>query len=144
MRTGYEIIFTAFPTRNLLIFFFFQYSVLFVLFLVLDDWKSLFGLCIFYVFWILHVSDTFWASCTHFNPLHKHLLLCVSLNSVLIPNSLLHFCRYCPPELAIANLYWKGWVMLLILSAHNPTTFGNVAWEKYPTLRTLMEMCITK
>jgi hypothetical protein len=59
MRTGYEIIFTAFPTRNLLIFFFFQYSVLFVLFLVLDDWKSLFGLCIFYVFWILHVSDTF-------------------------------------------------------------------------------------
>ncbi|XP_021917589.1 integrator complex subunit 1 [Zootermopsis nevadensis] len=50
---------------------------------------------------------------------------------------------YCPPQLAIANLYWKGWIMLLILSAHNPTTFGSVAWEKYPTLRTLMEMCIT-
>ncbi|KAJ4450136.1 hypothetical protein ANN_01543, partial [Periplaneta americana] len=50
---------------------------------------------------------------------------------------------YCPPLLAIANLYWKAWIMLLILSAHNPTTFGSVAWEKYPTLRTLMEMCIT-
>jgi len=55
-----------------------------------------------------------------------------------------NLCRYCPPQLAIANLYWKGWIMLLILSAHNPTTFGNVAWEKYPTLHTLMEMCITK
>jgi hypothetical protein len=55
-----------------------------------------------------------------------------------------NLCRYCPPQLAIANLYWKGWIMLLILSAHNPTTFGSVAWEKYPTLHTLMEMCITK
>ncbi|PSN34193.1 Integrator complex subunit 1 [Blattella germanica] len=52
--------------------------------------------------------------------------------------------QYSPPLLAIANLYWKAWIMLLILSAHNPNTFGSVAWEKYPTLRTLMEMCITK
>ncbi|XP_071443700.1 integrator complex subunit 1 [Hetaerina americana] len=50
---------------------------------------------------------------------------------------------YCPPKLAISNLYWKAWVMLLIISAHNPTTFGSIAWEKYPTLRTFMEMCIT-
>ncbi|XP_046407555.1 integrator complex subunit 1 [Ischnura elegans] len=50
---------------------------------------------------------------------------------------------YCPPQLAISNLYWKAWVMLLIISAHNPTTFGSIAWEKYPTLRTFMEMCIT-
>ncbi|KAJ1532280.1 hypothetical protein ONE63_000894 [Megalurothrips usitatus] len=50
---------------------------------------------------------------------------------------------YTPPHLAISNLYWKAWVMLLILATHNPTTFGRVAWEKYPTLRAFMEMCIT-
>lgn len=50
---------------------------------------------------------------------------------------------YTPPTLAITNLYWKGWTLLLILASHNPSTFGAVAWEKYPTLRVLMEMCIT-
>lgn len=50
---------------------------------------------------------------------------------------------YCPPHLAITNLYWKAWVLLLMLAAHNPVTFGSVAWEKYPTLRVFMEMCIT-
>ncbi|KAF2879696.1 hypothetical protein ILUMI_26472 [Ignelater luminosus] len=50
---------------------------------------------------------------------------------------------YNPPKLAIASLYWKSWLILLILAAHNPTTFGSLAWNKYPTLRTLMEMCIT-
>ena len=34
--------------------------------------------------------------------------------------------------------------MLLILAAHNPSTIGAVAWKRYPILRTLMEMCITK
>lgn len=52
--------------------------------------------------------------------------------------------RYVPPTLAIANLYWKGWIMLLILAAHNPSTIGALAWKRYPILRTLMEMCITK
>ncbi|KAF5278356.1 hypothetical protein FQA39_LY05845 [Lamprigera yunnana] len=50
---------------------------------------------------------------------------------------------YIPPNLAIASLYWRTWLILLILAAHNPTTFGSLAWNKYPTLRTLMEMCIT-
>lgn len=50
---------------------------------------------------------------------------------------------YVPPTLAIANLYWKGWIMLLILAAHNPSTIGALAWKRYPILRTLMEMCIT-
>lgn len=50
---------------------------------------------------------------------------------------------YKPPSLAISALYWKGWTLLLILSAHNPTKFGALAWDKYPTLRILMEMCIT-
>lgn len=51
---------------------------------------------------------------------------------------------YSPPQLAISNLYWKGWIILVILAAHNPITFGSMAWEKYPTLRIFMEMCITK
>lgn len=51
---------------------------------------------------------------------------------------------YCPPRLAISNLYWKAWIMLLLLSVHNPATLGAVAWEKYPMLRMFMEMCITK
>ncbi|XP_011642756.1 integrator complex subunit 1 isoform X2 [Pogonomyrmex barbatus] len=50
---------------------------------------------------------------------------------------------YVPPTLAIANLYWKGWIMLLILAAHNPSTIGALGWRRYPILRTLMEMCIT-
>ncbi|KAG5898788.1 hypothetical protein JTB14_010998 [Gonioctena quinquepunctata] len=50
---------------------------------------------------------------------------------------------YMPPKLAITNLYWKVWLMLLILAAHNPLSFGSLAWKKYPTLRMFMEMCIT-
>ncbi|XP_025155435.1 integrator complex subunit 1 isoform X3 [Harpegnathos saltator] len=50
---------------------------------------------------------------------------------------------YVPPSLAISNLYWKGWIMILILAAHNPDTIGVSAWKNYPILRTLMEMCIT-
>lgn len=51
---------------------------------------------------------------------------------------------YVPPKLAISALYWKTWLILLILAAHNPTTIGSLAWSKYPTLRMFMEMCITK
>lgn len=51
---------------------------------------------------------------------------------------------YVPPSLAISGLYWKVWLILLTLAAHNPTTIGNVAWTKYATLRMFMEMCITK
>lgn len=50
---------------------------------------------------------------------------------------------YEPPKLAISSLYWKAWNILLMLSAHNPSTFGAYCWEQYPMLRSLMEMCIT-
>lgn len=52
--------------------------------------------------------------------------------------------NYAAPSLAISNLYWKSWIILLILAAHNPSTIGSRAWECYPTCRVLMEMCITK
>ncbi|XP_058814949.1 integrator complex subunit 1 [Topomyia yanbarensis] len=57
-------------------------------------------------------------------------------NIVLPPN-------YEPPNLAIASLYWKTWIILLLISSHNPSMFGSFCWEQYPMLRTLMEMCIT-
>ncbi|XP_059480068.1 integrator complex subunit 1 [Neocloeon triangulifer] len=50
---------------------------------------------------------------------------------------------YCPPRLAISNLYWKVWCLLVVIAAFNPATVGATAWEKYATLRAFMEMCIT-
>ncbi|XP_050499679.1 integrator complex subunit 1 [Diabrotica virgifera virgifera] len=50
---------------------------------------------------------------------------------------------YLPPKLAIITLYWRVWLMLLILAAHNAMSFGSLAWNKYPTLKMFMEMCIT-
>lgn len=50
--------------------------------------------------------------------------------------------EYTPPSMAIATAYWKAWSILVILCAHNPGSFGKVAWQYYPTLRALMEMCI--
>ncbi|KAH7957411.1 hypothetical protein HPB52_018572 [Rhipicephalus sanguineus] len=50
---------------------------------------------------------------------------------------------YTPPNLAIADYYWKAWIMLLIVVAHNPSTFGEMAFASHPTLQSLVEMCIT-
>ncbi|KAL3185664.1 hypothetical protein MRX96_028572 [Rhipicephalus microplus] len=50
---------------------------------------------------------------------------------------------YTPPNLAIADYYWKAWIMLLIVVAHNPSTFGEMAFSSHPTLQSLVEMCIT-
>ncbi|XP_014230547.1 integrator complex subunit 1 [Trichogramma pretiosum] len=50
---------------------------------------------------------------------------------------------YIPPTLAIANLYWRGWLMLLMIVAHNPATIGKIMWKHYPMLDVLIEMCIT-
>ncbi|XP_022317209.2 integrator complex subunit 1-like [Crassostrea virginica] len=50
---------------------------------------------------------------------------------------------YKPPTLAISNLYWKSWVILLILAAFNPGTFGLTGWKNYPTLKCLMEQVMT-
>ncbi|CAG12235.1 unnamed protein product, partial [Tetraodon nigroviridis] len=76
---------------------------------------------------------------------------------------------YQPPNLAISTLYWKAWLLLLVVAAFNPQKIGidlccrhttssvqyffyiffNVfilgltAWEGYPTLKMLMEMVMT-
>ncbi|KAF9809760.1 hypothetical protein SFRURICE_000241 [Spodoptera frugiperda] len=50
---------------------------------------------------------------------------------------------YTPPALAITSLYWRGWILLTMLAAHNPQQFAERAAAMYPTLRALIEMCIT-
>ncbi|XP_061404832.1 integrator complex subunit 1 [Lethenteron reissneri] len=50
---------------------------------------------------------------------------------------------YTPPTLAISNLYWKAWLLLLVVMAFNPQNIGQVAWEDYPTLKMMMEMAMT-
>lgn len=69
--------------------------------------------------------------------------LIFNLSTYHYPENIILPKGYTPPQLAISNVYWKAWIMLLLLATHNPTTFGRVAWEKYPTLRAFMEMCIT-
>lgn len=50
---------------------------------------------------------------------------------------------YTPPSLAIADYYWKAWIMLLIVVAHNPSPLGENAFATHPTLQSMIEMCIT-
>ncbi|XP_060659679.1 integrator complex subunit 1 [Drosophila nasuta] len=50
---------------------------------------------------------------------------------------------YEPPKLAIMAFYWKAWLILLMISAHNPSSFGAFCWDHYPTMKMLMEICIT-
>lgn len=50
---------------------------------------------------------------------------------------------YEPPKLAITVLYWKAWLIMLMISAHNPSTFGAFCWNHYPTVKMLIEICIT-
>ncbi|KAG7167447.1 Integrator complex subunit 1-like [Homarus americanus] len=87
--------------------------------------------------------------------LHNDDMEVLHLDDIKIVELIFNLCPYIPPEnsplpqgyrppkTAIANLYWKSWIMLLLITAHNPSVFGLLAWESYPTLRTLMEMCIT-
>uniref|UniRef100_A0AAV2KDQ3 Integrator complex subunit 1 n=1 Tax=Knipowitschia caucasica TaxID=637954 RepID=A0AAV2KDQ3_KNICA len=50
---------------------------------------------------------------------------------------------YQPPNLAISTLYWKAWLLLLVVAAFNPQKLGLAAWDGYPTLKMLMEMVMT-
>uniref|UniRef100_A0A3B3ZVG2 Uncharacterized protein n=1 Tax=Periophthalmus magnuspinnatus TaxID=409849 RepID=A0A3B3ZVG2_9GOBI len=49
---------------------------------------------------------------------------------------------YQPPNLAISALYWKAWLLLLVVAAFNPQKIL-AAWDSYPTLKMLMEMVMT-
>ncbi|XP_015789490.1 integrator complex subunit 1 [Tetranychus urticae] len=71
-----------------------------------------------------------------FNLLLKNSIYRIPENITLPPG-------YEPPSLAINDWYWKVWLQLLLIVAHNSTKFGSMAWENYPTLALLIEMCIT-
>ena len=65
------------------------------------------------------------------------------LTAYTYPESISLPSDYQAPRMAITASYWKAWQMLLIMTAYNPAEFGSVGWENYPTLRAMMEMCIT-
>ncbi|XP_053212100.1 integrator complex subunit 1-like [Panonychus citri] len=60
-----------------------------------------------------------------------------------IPENITLPSGYEAPSLAINDWYWKVWLQLLIIVAHNAAKFGSMAWENYPTLALIIEMCIT-
>ena len=74
---------------------------------------------------------------------HQVMELLFQLAAYHYPDSITLPKDYQPPKMAISNAYWKAWQILVLLCAHNPSDFGAVAWENYPTLRAMMEMCIT-
>lgn len=38
-------------------------------------------------------------------------------------------CRYQPPNLAISTLYWKAWLLLLVVAAFNPQKIGEARYD---------------
>ncbi|KAJ4932091.1 hypothetical protein JOQ06_010521 [Pogonophryne albipinna] len=50
---------------------------------------------------------------------------------------------YQAPNLAISALYWKAWLLILVVAAFNPQKIGLASWDGYPTLKMLMEMVMT-
>ncbi|GFS13999.1 integrator complex subunit 1 [Elysia marginata] len=59
------------------------------------------------------------------------------------PDSIQLPVGYTPPNLAITGLMWKAWLILLVITAYNPSVFGETAWQKFPGLQSLMEMVMT-
>jgi len=66
-----------------------------------------------------------------------------NLTAYTFPETISLPSDYQAPSMAITASYWKAWQMLLIMTAYNPEEFGAYGWDNYPTLRALMEMCIT-
>ena len=89
-----------------------------------------------------------------------------ALSSYTYPETIALPSDYKPPSMAIATAYWKvwvfsplkrlpssmkktfffsfqSWIILVFYVAHNPSVFGPMVWESFPTLRAFMEMCIT-
>ncbi|XP_046854864.1 integrator complex subunit 1-like [Xenia sp. Carnegie-2017] len=57
--------------------------------------------------------------------------------NILLPSG------YEPPLLAIGSLYWTAWIIILLVAAFNPTNIGEILWQRYPTLKCLVEMAMT-
>ncbi|XP_067931599.1 integrator complex subunit 1-like [Watersipora subatra] len=59
------------------------------------------------------------------------------------PDNIILPAGYKPPHLAILSMYWKSWLLMLIIAAFNPVTFAKHIWKLYPTLEMMMEMVMT-
>ena len=46
-------------------------------------------------------------------------------------------------DYSFADYYWRCWILILILSMCNLQALGKEVFESYPTLKMLMEMCLT-
>lgn len=44
----------------------------------------------------------------------------------MLIKAVLEYFRYQPPNLAISTLYWKAWLLLLVVAAFNPQKIGEV------------------
>ncbi|XP_030834653.1 integrator complex subunit 1-like [Strongylocentrotus purpuratus] len=77
--------------------------------------------------------------------IERTTLIDVVLNSCVYhhPENITLPQGYQVPSLAIANFYWKGWILLLIMAAFNPSNIGRAGWDNYPILRYFMEMVMT-
>ena len=69
-------------------------------------------------------------------------LVSFALSANLVRNS--SPFRYVPPTLMDRNLYWKVTLILVLLAANNLDTLGQIMWKDYDTVRSLMEMLMTK
>ena len=78
---------------------------------------------------------------------HKDFYSIKLVNMDIYTENLFQICMYKyqdPPNLVVTVLYWKAWQILLLISALDPSECGIKGWEKYPTLRLLMEMVMTE
>lgn len=50
---------------------------------------------------------------------------------------------YTPPTVAVADMYWRAMLIMIVVIAHNPKSCGQKAWNEIPILRSMMHMCIT-
>nr|XP_058960995.1 integrator complex subunit 1-like isoform X3 [Pocillopora verrucosa] len=79
----------------------------------------------------------------------------LSVNRVELLDAVLNLCAYhhpkdiilpsgyAAPKLAIANLYWKAWILLAIVASLNPSSIGQSGWDNFPMLKCLMEILMT-
>jgi len=63
--------------------------------------------------------------------------------SYRIPDNISLPLGYDAPFMAISDWYWKVWIQMLIITAHNTSKFKSLGWDSYPTLGLLIEMSIT-
>ncbi|GAU90118.1 hypothetical protein RvY_02583 [Ramazzottius varieornatus] len=50
--------------------------------------------------------------------------------------------KYRPPALVRRDIYWSCWKLMVLFAAVEPVQYGAFMWERHPTAKALMQMCI--